>query len=63
MNHSLHGADRSTHLKIVAIAMCAAVALLSICLASRDVGYTQTARVTKAGKSVMVTDSSAAVVR
>jgi hypothetical protein len=63
MNHSLHSADRSTHLKIVAIAVCAAVALLSIGLSSRDGGYTQTARVTQAGKSVMVTDSSAAVVR
>jgi hypothetical protein len=62
MNHSLHSADRSTHLTTVAIALCAAVALLSIGLSSRDGGY-KTARVTNAGKSVMVTDSSAAVVR
>jgi hypothetical protein len=63
MNHSMYSADRSTHLKIIVIAVCAAVAVLSIGLSSRDSGYTQTARVTKAGKPVMVTDSAAAVVR
>jgi len=60
MNHSIYSADRSTHLKIVVIA---AIAVLSIGLASRDGVYTQTARVTKAGKPVVVTDSAAAVVR
>jgi hypothetical protein len=63
MNHSMYSADRSAHLKIIVITVCAAVTLLSIGLSSRDSGYTQTARVTKAGKSVMVTDSAAAVVR
>jgi hypothetical protein len=63
LNHSIYSADRSTHLKIVVIAVCAAIAVLSIGLASRDGGYTQTARVTKAGKPVVVTDSAAAVVR
>jgi hypothetical protein len=62
MNHSIYSADRSTHLKIVVIAVCAAIAALSIGLASRDGGYIQTARVAKAGKAVMVTDSAAAVV-
>jgi hypothetical protein len=63
MNHSVYSADRSTHLKIVAIAVCAAVAVLSISLSSRESGHTQTARVTKAGKPTMFTDSAAAVVR
>jgi hypothetical protein len=63
MNHSMYSADRSTHLKILVIAACAAIAVLSIGLASRGVGYTQTARVIKAGKPVMVTNSVGAVVR
>jgi hypothetical protein len=62
MNHSIYSAERSTHLKIVVIVVCAAIAVLSIGLASRNGGYTQTARVTKA-KPVVVTDSAAAVVR
>jgi hypothetical protein len=65
MNHSIYSADRGTHLKIVVIAVCAAIAVLCFGLSSRDtksVGYAQTARVTKAGKPVMVTDSVAAVV-
>jgi hypothetical protein len=63
MNHSMHSADRSTHLKIVVIAVCAAIAVLTVGLSSRDGGNAQTARVTKVGKPVMVTDSAAAVVR
>jgi hypothetical protein len=63
MNHSMYSADRSTHLKIVVIAVCAAIAVLGVGLSSRDGGNAQTARVTKAGKPVMVTDSAAAVVR
>jgi hypothetical protein len=63
MNHSFYSADRSTHLKIVVLAVCAAIAVLGVGVASRDAGYTQAARVVKAGKPVMVTDSAAAVVR
>jgi hypothetical protein len=63
MTHSIYSADRSTHLKIVAIAVCAALAVLSIGLSSRESGHTQTARVAKAGKPMMLTDSAAAVVR
>jgi hypothetical protein len=63
MNHSMYSADRSTHLKIVVIAVCAAIAVLTVGLSSRDGGNAQTARITKAGKPVMVTDSAAAVVR
>lgn len=63
MNHSIYSAERSTHLKIVVVAVCAVIAVLSIGLASRDGGYTQTALVTKAGKPVMVTNSATALVR
>jgi hypothetical protein len=59
----MYGADRSTHLKILVIAVCAAIAVLGIGFASRGVGYTHTARVIKAGKPVMVTNSAGAVVR
>jgi hypothetical protein len=63
MNHSIYSADRGTHLKIVVVPVCALIAVLSIDLASRDGGYTQTARVTKTGKAVMVTVSATALVR
>jgi hypothetical protein len=63
MNHSMYGADRGTHLKIVAIAMCATVPVLSIGLSSRESAHTQTARLVKAAKPVMLTESANAVVR
>jgi allantoicase len=55
MNHSIYSADRSTHLKIVVIALVAGTAVgfaISACSFSDD-GYAQSARVIKAGKPVM----------
>jgi hypothetical protein len=66
MNHSLHSADRSTHLKIVAMALVAGVALAGFGVAARSGNQdaaTQTARVIKAGKPVMVTTSGTSEVR
>ncbi len=66
MNHSLHSADRSTHLKIVTIALLAGIALAGFGIAARSSnqdGATQTARVIKAGKPVMVTTSGTSEVR
>lgn len=66
MNHSLHSADRSTHLKIVAMALVAGVALAGFGIAARSGnqdGATQTARVIKAGKPVMVTTSGTSAVQ
>jgi hypothetical protein len=66
MNHSIYSADRSTHLKVVAIALVAGIAVAAVGLSARmnnDDGYAQTARVIKAGKPVTVTSSEATVVR
>jgi len=66
MNHSLHSADRSTHLKIVVVALVAGLAVAIFGISARsnpDADYTQTARVVKAGKPVAVTSSDMSVVR
>jgi hypothetical protein len=65
MNHSIYSADRSTHLKIVVLALVAGIAVAGFSITARntDDGYTQTARVIKAGKPVVITSSDAAMVR
>jgi hypothetical protein len=65
MNHSIHSADRATHLKIVVIALVAGILVAGFGIASRSTtsDYTQTARVIKAGKPVTVTSSDAMLVR
>ena len=66
MNHSIYSADRSTHLKIVVVALVAGIVVAGLGVSARsnsDDGYTQTARVIKAGKAVTVTSSEASVVR
>ena len=64
MNHSIHSADRATHLKIVVVALVAGIAVAALGIAARtNVDYSQTAQVIKAGKSVVVTSSGASTVR
>ena len=66
MNHSIYSADRTTHLKIVVVALVAGIAVGGFGISARnnsDDGYTQTARVIKAGKAVTVTNSSTSVIR
>jgi ABC-type molybdate transport system substrate-binding protein len=64
MNHSIHSADRTTHLKIVAVALVAGIAVACFGIAARtNSEYAQTAHVVKAGKLVAVTSSDALVVR
>ena len=64
MNHSIHSADRATHLKIVVVALVVGIAVAAFGITARsNVDYTQTAHVIKAGKPVVVTSSDISVVR
>jgi hypothetical protein len=68
MNHSIYSADRTTHLKIVVVALIAGILVAGLSISSRnttDEGLTQTAstRVMKAGKPVAITSSGNSVVR
>lgn len=66
MNHSIYSADRTTHLKIVVVALIAGIAVAGFGISARsnsDDGYTQTARVMKAGKAVTLSSSNMSVVR
>jgi hypothetical protein len=64
MNHSIHSADRSTHLKIVVVALIAGIVVSGLVISARtNTDYTQTAHVIKAGKPVALTSSDAMLVR
>ena len=66
MNHSIYSADRSTHLKIVVVALIAGIAVAGFSISARttsDEGYTQTAKVLKAGKPVAITSANTSTVR
>jgi len=66
MNHSIYSADRTTHLKIVVVALIAGIAVAGFGISARttsDEGYTQTAKVLKAGKPVAITSASTSTVR
>jgi len=66
MNHSIYSADRMTHLKIVVVALVAGIAVAGFGISARsttDDGYTQTARVMKAGKAVAITSADTSTVR
>jgi hypothetical protein len=67
MNHSIHSADRATHLKIVVIALVAGIVVAGLGISARTNGdYIQTAQSThviKAGKPVVVTSSDAMLIR
>lgn len=71
MNHSIYSADRTTHLKIVVVAMVAAIAVAGLGITARigsDDVLMQTASaknpgVVKAGKPVVITSSGNTVIR
>ena len=64
MNHSIYSADRSTHRKIVIVALVAGIAVAAFGISARtNSDFSQTAHVVKAGKPVVVTSSDASTVR
>ena len=65
MNHSIYSADRTTHLKIVVVALIAGIAVAGFGISARntDDGYVQSARVIKAGKAVALSSSDMSLVR
>ena len=66
MNHSIYSADRTTHLKIMVVALVAGIVVAGLGISARsnsDDGYTQTAHVIKAGKPVVITSTDTSMVR
>ena len=67
MNHSIHSADRATHLKIEAVALVAGIAVAGFGIAARtNADFSQTAQSThviKAGKPVAITSSGTSEIR
>jgi hypothetical protein len=68
VNHSIYSADRSTHLKVVVVALVAGIAVAGFGISARTTSddFAQTAstvHVIKAGTPVAVTNSSTSVVR
>lgn len=65
MNHSIYSADRTTHLKVVVVALVAGILVAGFGISTRATTSddVQTTHVVKAGKPVVVTSSGASVVR
>jgi hypothetical protein len=64
MNHSIHSADRATHLKIVVVALVAGITVAGLAISARTSSdYSQSAHVIKAGKASAVTSSNTTLVR
>ena len=65
MNHLIYSADRTTHLKIVVVALVAGIVVagLGISARSNSDDNSQTAGVIKAGKPVTITSSGGSTVR
>jgi hypothetical protein len=63
MNHSIYSADRVTHLKIVVIALAAAITLASIAVSSHISSNIDGIAVVKAGKPMAITSSNLSFTR
>jgi hypothetical protein len=72
MNHSIYGADRLTHLKIVVVALIGAIVVAGVGIAARDTSATSgvtTARnqelvpIVRAGKPLVVGDRDIPIIR
>ena len=66
MNYSIYSADRTTHLKIVVVALVTGISIAGLCLSSRvnlDAASTHTEGVVKADKYLAMTSSDALITR
>ena len=64
MSHSLIDANRTTHLKIVCVALLGAIAVIAVGITARVTdNATATAQVVKAGKPATFTAHDAAIIR
>jgi hypothetical protein len=67
MNHSIYSVDRTTHLKVVVVALVAGIGIAGLGLlfraANSDAASIQTAGVVKAGKPMTINHSVALVTR
>ena len=66
MNHSIYSADRTTHLKIVVVALIAGISVIVVGLTARtsaDTGAYAQVRVIKADKPVMISNSGVSTIR
>jgi hypothetical protein len=64
MNHSIHSADRATHLKVVVLALVAGIAVAGLALSAHtSPDDSQAAHVVRAGKPVTVTSSDMSAIR
>lgn len=63
MNHSIYSADRGTHLKVVLIALVAAIATSGFAIGTRINPQAATASAIKAGQPVMMSSVAIAVTR
>lgn len=68
MNHSFYSADRTTHLKIVVVALVAATAIAGLSITARvqsgdDYAQAEQIQVIKAGKPMMMSTSEQSIIR
>ena len=64
MSYSIHSADRTTHLKVVVVALVVGIALTAFGISARPTSdAAQTAHVIKAGQPTMMSSSGTSLVR
>jgi hypothetical protein len=63
MNHSIHSADRATHLKIVVVALVAGIGLAAFAISARPTTDVAQIHVIKAGQPTMMSNSGTSLVR
>jgi len=63
MSHSLIGADRATHLKILCVALVGAIAVVVVGVTARIADLDTRPQVVKAGKPAVFTANEAATIR